>query len=197
MFDKEYFYTKATDIEKLCFNNIISALIDVILSMVRNGAVVLPSDLSKNSKPSIYKHIEIATTTDKQTAFQKYKYDNVMSIKRIILECIPNKNNTTFLNRAVKHIKIFNNNSKQNQKIKFVFHKDIINAINSRERQNLVKDILYFEKVINYHNKRLVKMLPQALIERKKIMKMMIKKTSVPKNAIYIDKDVSFLNKSL
>ena len=40
-------------------------------------------------------------------------------------------------------------------------------------------------------------MLPQALIERKKIMKMMIKKTPVPKNAIYIDKDVSFLNKSL
>ena len=39
MFDKEYFYTKATDTEKLCFNNIISALIDVILSMVRNGAV--------------------------------------------------------------------------------------------------------------------------------------------------------------
>lgn len=196
MFDKEYFYTKATDMEKLCFNNIISALIDVILSMVRNGAVVLPSDLSKNCKQSIYKHIEIATM-DKHTAFQRYKYDNVMSLKRIILECIPNKNNTTFLNRAVKHIKIFNGNSKQNQKIKFVFHKDIINAINSQERQNLVKDVLYFEKVINYHNKRLVKMLPQALIEREKIMKMMIKKTPVPKNAIYIDKDVSFLNKSL
>ena len=184
MFDKEYFYTKATDMEKLCFNNIISALIDVILSMVRNGAVVLPSDLSKNCKQSIYKHIEIATM-DKHTAFQRYKYDNVMSLKRIILECIPNKNNTTFLNRAVKHIKIFNGNSKQNQKIKFVFHKDIINAINSQERQNLVKDVLYFEKIINYNNKRLVKMLPQALMERKKIIKTTIKKTSVPYKAIH------------
>ena len=196
MFDKEYFYTKATDIEKLRFKKIISAIVDATLSMVKNGVVVLPSDFSKNAKPSIYKHKEIATT-DKQTAFQKYKYDNVMSLKDIFLECLPNKDNIFFLNKAIKNIKIVKVINGNNKKIKFVFYKNFINTINSQERRNLVKDVLYFEKVINYHNKRLVKMLPQALIEREKIMKMMIKKTPVPKNAIYIDKDVSFLNKSL
>ena len=189
-------YRKITNVEKLRFKNIISAIIDAILSMVRNGAVVLPSDLSKNAKQSIYKHIEIATM-DKQIALQRYKYDNVMSLKEIILECIPNKDNATFLNIAIKNIKTINCDGDGDRKIKFVFHKDVISNMNPLARQNLVKDVLYFEKIINYNNKRLVKMLPQALIERKKIMKMMIKKTPVPKKAIYRDNIEFLTDKSL
>ena len=178
----EYSYKKTTDIEKLRFKNIISAIIDAILSMVRNGAVVLPSDLSKNAKQSIYKHIEIATM-DKQTAFQKYKYDNVMSLKDIFLECLPNKDNIFFLNKAIKNIKIVKSGDNDN-KIKFVFYKIFINTLGLDNRQHLINDILYFEKIINDNNKRFTKLLPQALIERKKIIKTMIKKTSVPYKAI-------------
>ena len=179
----EYSYKKTTDIEKLRFKNIISAIIDAILSMVRNGAVVLPSDLSKNAKQSIYKHIEIATM-DKQTAFQKYKYDNVMSLKDIFLECLPNKDNIFFLNKAIKNIKIVKSGDNDN-KIKFVFYKIFINTLGLDNRQHLINDILYFEKIINDNNKRFTKLLPQALIERKKIIKTMIKKTSVPYKAIH------------
>ena len=178
VFNQEYFYIKATDAEKLRFKNIISAIIDTTLSMVKNGVVVLPSDLSKNAKQSIYKHIEIATM-DKQTAFQKYKYDNVMSLKDIFLECLPNKDNIFF------------------KKIKFVFYKNFINTIGLDNRQHLINDILYFEKIINDNNKRFTKLLPQALIERKKIMKMMIKKTPVPKKAIYRDNIEFLTDKSL
>ena len=184
MFNQEYFYIKATDAEKLRFKKIISATVDAILSMVKNGVVVLPSDFSKNAKPSIYKHIEIATT-DKQTAFQKYKYDNVMSLKDIFLECLPNKDNIFFLNKAIKNIKIVKVINGNNKKIKFVFYKNFINTIGLAEKQHLINDILYFEKIINDNNKRFTKLLPQALMERKKIIKTTIKKTSVPYKAIH------------
>ena len=196
VFNQEYFYIKATDAEKLRFKNIISAIIDTTLSMVKNGVVVLPSDFSKNAKPSIYKHKEIATT-DKQTAFQKYKYDNVMSLKDIFLECLPNKDNIFFLNKAIKNIKIVKVINGNNKKIKFVFYKNFINTIGLAEKQYLINDILYFEKIINDNNKRFTKLLQQALMERKKIMKMMIKKTPVPKKAIYRDNIEFLTDKSL
>ncbi|MBQ7552355.1 MAG: hypothetical protein IJT15_02820 [Rickettsiales bacterium] len=177
-------YKKTTDIEKLRFKNIISAIVDATLSMVENGVVVLPSDFSKNAKPSIYKHKEI-TTTDKQTAFQKYKYDNVMSLKDIFLECLPNKDNIFFLNKAIKNIKIVKVINGNNKKIKFVFHKNIINTIGLVEQHNLIKDVLYFEKVINCNNKRFTQLLPYAIMERKKIIQTIIKKTSVPYKAIH------------
>ena len=189
-------YKKTTDIEKLRFKNIISAIVDATLSMVENGVVVLPSDFSKNAKPSIYKHKEI-TTTDKQTAFQKYKYDNIMSLKDIFLECLPNKDNIFFLNKAIKNIKIVKVINGNNKKIKFVFHKNIINTIGLVEKHNLIKDVLYFEKIINDNNKRFTKLLPQALMERKKIIKTIIKKTSVPEKAIHRDNTDLLTDKSL
>lgn len=188
MIQEKYCYRKANAIERKRFEKIISAITDVILTMVKDGVMALPSDLSKNAKKSIYKHIDIETV-NKKDAFKRYRYDNVLSVKDIFLECLPNKDNKELFKKAIKSITVVNNADMKNQKIKFILHRKIFDKIEREDKYHLVEDVLFFEKVINRNNNKFLKLLPQSLIERRKIIAMIERKTKVPEKAIYRDKN--------
>ena len=189
-------YQETTKMEKSRFQSIVFALFDATLSMVRNGVVVLPLDLDKNAKKTFYKHITIQNC-DRRVAFERYRYDDFMSMKDVFLECLPNKRNRELLNMSLKKIVYLKNHHVNHKsRIKFIFNKNIVASCELHERQCLIKDVLFFERIINHNNDRFVKQLPKALLYRKRTEKLMAKKTKVPEKAVYHEnRDVVLLDK--
>ena len=169
---------------------------NTILSMIKNGVVVLPKRQEEKKHNNdddktylLHEHIESISI---KQALKQYKYDNIMSKKALFLSCIKNKKKRNQLNKLIKDavVKTKKINNKNKTSIKIAVNIENFSLLSEKEKISLKKDIFFLEKISTIINNAFIDKLPIALKQRRqKLSKItQVKKSIVPKTAKAISK---------
>jgi len=158
------------------FEEMFSTFQDLILSMIRNAVVALPSKSSDNS-PNLSEHLNINKN-------KGYKYESFIDIKDVFLSCFSDVYYRNFINLTISNFRV--NNRK---KIKFCLNKKACNCLDKHSRILFKKDINKLEKIVNHINDN----FNINLIEAKKQRNLLLSEINsrinkIPKKAKYIEK---------
>lgn len=151
----------------LVFYRMISAFQELVLSMVRNAAFVLPD--GKNSALPSSKMHEIVNK-------KNFSYNQPIATREIILLCLPQKS---------RHIydKLIQDIAAKNGKIAINVNKKELAKFDKRAQVQMLKSLLVCSEIMNITNRDFQRKLPEAKQQGRALIKSIKPRRQIPQKA--------------
>ncbi|GEM_PF-3002444 len=131
----------------LVFFKMISAFQELVLSMVRNAAFVLPSDKNNSTLPSAKLH-EIVNR-------KNFSYQQPIATRDVFLCCLPCKSRKIY-DKLIQDVVVKNN------KIAIIINHDEVGKLNKKKQVQILKNLVFCAKIMNITNQDFQRKLPMA-----------------------------------
>ena len=151
----------------LVFYKMIFAFQELVLSMVRNAAFVLPS--SKNSAFPSSKMHEIINKKD-------FSYNQPIATRDVFLYCLPQKSRR-FYNKLIQDVAV------KNGKIAINIDKTELAKFDKRVQLQIVKSLVLCADIMNITNRDFQRKLPEAKQQGRALIKSIKPRQQIPEKA--------------
>lgn len=153
----------------LVFFKMISAFQELVLSMVRNAAFVLPSDKNNSTLPSAKLH-EIVNR-------KNFSYQQPIATRDVFLFCLPCKSRKIY-DKLIQNITV------KNGRIAILINKEELAKFNEKVRLKIVKSLVLCAEIMNITNRDFQRKLPMAKQQGRALAKSIKPRGRIPEKAL-------------
>ncbi|MBR1428895.1 MAG: hypothetical protein IJ590_01430 [Rickettsiales bacterium] len=151
----------------LVFYKMVFAFQELVLSMVRNAAFVLPN--AKNSALPSSKMHEIVNK-------KNFSYNKPIATRDVFLYCLPCKSRK-FYGQLIQDVVV------KNDKIAILVNHDEVDKLNEKMQLQILKNLLLCANIINITNRDFQRKLPEAKQQGRALIRSIKPRRQIPEKA--------------